>query len=116
MDYLEDAMRNLEEREALTKGTVADGPEKRYPDDDSRVWIGRITKFFGKINVAAIELTASLRVGDEIEIVNEGSTVRQRVASMQINRTNVMEAGNGDDVGIKIDGQVAEGSSVYRIK
>jgi putative protease len=80
-----------------------------------RVQIGSIEHFFDRINVAAIILTGDLKVGDTIEIENEEFMVRQTVKSMQINRKDVDEASQGDDVGVKLSVPVPKGSTVYRL-
>ena len=111
MDYLDDAMRNMVERES--RGATGGGGAA---EAENRVQIGRVAHFFDKINVAAIELTGNLRVGDTIEIDSgEEEPLRQKVASMQINKKDIEEASKGDDVGIKLDRKVRAGSSVYRI-
>ena len=114
MDYLDDAMRNLEERELRKDGEG--GGQEAAGEEAGRVRIGRVSRFFDKINVAAVELTGSLRVGDTIEIDDGETVMRQKVASMQIDRREVEEASSGDDVGIKIGGRVRAGSEVYRIR
>lgn len=104
---LEDAMSNIEERER----SVGNSP----PGDESRVAIGKVDHYFDKAGVAAIVLTGTLRAGDTIEIVSGTDTLRQRVESMQIDRRDVSEAGQGDSVGIKVDRKVARNSEVYRL-
>ncbi|MDE1857191.1 MAG: translation elongation factor-like protein [Candidatus Micrarchaeota archaeon] len=71
--------------------------------------------FFDKLSVAAIRLSGSLKVGDTIEI-GEDSPVRETVASMQIDRKEIDEAGPGDDVGIKLQNRVSAGSNVYLVR
>jgi hypothetical protein len=80
-----------------------------------RTLVGSVDSFFGKINVAAVMLTGDLKVGDTIEIENEEYAIRQKVGSMQIDRKDVTEAYEGDDVGIKLSVPVTKGSSVYRL-
>ena len=71
-----------------------------------RVLIGSVEHFFDKINVAAINLTGTLKLGDTIEIVGGGNTTTVKVSSMQINRKEISEASDGDEIGIKVDGPV----------
>lgn len=78
-----------------------------------KVLVGKVEHFFEKINVAAIQLTGSLKIGDVIEIINDKGTTRLQISSMQINKENVEAASEGDDVGIKVDKPVAPGSKVY---
>ena len=107
MDDIDNVMEVLDTLEA--RKSAANRPEHR------RVQIGNIEHFFDRINVAAITLTGNLKVGDTIEIENEEFMVRQTVKSMQINRKDVDEASEGDDVGIKVSVPVPNGSTVYRL-
>jgi putative protease len=78
--------------------------------------IGTVMQFYSKIGVAAIRLEGSLSQGEIIEIGTEEEAVRQRVASMQINREDVTSAGEGDEIGIKLRYKVEPGSIVYVIR
>lgn len=80
-----------------------------------RINIGRVEHFFNKINVAAMHLTGTLRVGDTIEIEGPEGRTRARVTEMQIDRKDVSVATYGDDVGIKVEGTVSEGSEVFLV-
>jgi len=99
---------------------IQDQEEREMRDRDEsfgeRALIGRVVNFYDKINVAAIDLTGSLKVGNTIEIENGGETIRQKVLSMQINRRDVEEASKGDSVGIKVNQRIIRGSKVYRIE
>lgn len=77
--------------------------------------IGEVIKFFGKIGVAAIRLSESLKVGDKIHIMGHTSDTTLSVDSMQVENANVQEAGPGADVGIKIKDRVREHDIVYKI-
>ena len=80
-----------------------------------KVRVGSVEFYFDKICVAAIALEGALKVGDVIEIGTEDDAIRQRVASMQIDRKDVLEAGPGDSVGIRVKCAVPKGSEVCRI-
>ena len=78
--------------------------------------VGEIIKFFGKINVAAIQLSeGSLKVGDTIHIVGHTTDITQAIDSMQIENKNVQEAGPGADIGIKVKDKVREHDVVYKV-
>ncbi len=78
--------------------------------------VGVVIKFFGKIGVAAIELTDdSLRVGDTIHIKGHTTDLTQTVESMQIENQNVQEAGPGADIGVKVGDRVRENDVVYKV-
>jgi hypothetical protein len=77
--------------------------------------IGRVEKYFSKINVVAILLEKDLKIGDLIEIGDGEESVQAIVSSMQIERVDVQEASEGDSVGIRVDEPVKEGSKVYLV-
>lgn len=77
--------------------------------------IGKITHYFGKIQVGVIELTDELKVGDTIRIISSNRDFTQIVSSMQIEHKNVEKAGKGESIGLKVDQPVKEGDIVYKI-
>lgn len=80
------------------------------------VLIGTVEYFFSKISVAAIRLTGDLKIGDVIEARDGDESVRLTVSSMQIEKEDVAEAGEGDSVGIKTDVPLSVGSRIYKIE
>ena len=77
--------------------------------------IGRVTHFFGKISVAAIDLTDALSVGDTIHIKGHTTDLTLTVDSIQIEHQSVQSAKAGDCVGIKVAEHVREGDTAYRV-
>jgi len=77
--------------------------------------IGHVSDFFARPVVAAIELTAPLKVGDQIHIKGHSTDLTVTVASMQIHNAAVQEAKAGDPVGVKITDRVRKGDLVYKI-
>ena len=77
--------------------------------------IGRITHYYGHLNVGIIELTGSLSVGDKIRIKGHTSDLTQPVASLQIEHANVSSAKAGDHIGIKVSGKVHPHDKVYKV-
>ncbi len=79
--------------------------------------IGIVSHYFDKINVAAIKLTAPLKVGDKILFRDHnGNLFEQKITSMQINRQGISSARKGDEIGIKVNGRVHEGNKVYLVE
>ena len=74
--------------------------------------VGTVTHYYGKLGVAIIELSSTLKVGDRIKIEN-GAEFEQAVDSMQVNHEQVEEAKKGDVVGLKVEQKVSEGATVY---
>jgi len=77
--------------------------------------VGKATHYFSKINVAVIELTASLSVGDKIRVQGPTTNFEQTVQSMQIEHENVKTAQKGQSVGLKLDERIRENDTVYKV-
>ena len=78
--------------------------------------IGIVEHFFTKVSVAAIRITdGELKVGDIIHIVGAHTDYKQKIDSMEINRTPVQIVKIGDDVGIKVKERVREHDIVYKL-
>lgn len=78
--------------------------------------IGKVTHYFGKISVAVIELTDTLKVGDTIRIVGGETDFTQVVDSMEIEHKKVKEAKTGESIGLKVVQKVREGYKVYKVE
>ena len=76
--------------------------------------IGKVSSYFSHIEVAAIDLTGKLKVGDTIRIKGNTTDFTQEVGSMQVEHKQVKEAGKGDSVGIKVDDKVRVNDLVYK--
>jgi len=83
--------------------------------EEKRTPVGRITHFFSKIGVAVVELTGTLRVGDDILIEGKQTSFRQKVESMQIEHQNITVGEAGKSVGLKLNDRVREGDVVFII-
>lgn len=81
-----------------------------------KLLIGKVANYFSRLNVAAIELTESLKVGDTISIEGATTNFEQTVESMQIQNESIEEASAGDQIGIKVEDKAREGDRVYLIK
>jgi selenocysteine-specific translation elongation factor len=81
----------------------------------AEVEVGTISDFFSRPIVAAIELTAELKVGDKIHIKGHTTDMEMDVTSMQIHNQNVTEAKAGDAVGLKVPDKVRHGDKVYKV-
>ncbi|MDD5680739.1 MAG: hypothetical protein PHI59_05825 [Candidatus Omnitrophica bacterium] len=77
--------------------------------------IGRITHYFGKVEVGVVELSDVLKVGDTIHVKGKSADFTQPVSSMRIETTVVNEAKAGDHVGIKVLQKVRENDSVFKV-
>jgi len=77
--------------------------------------IGKVSDFFARPVVAAIELTAALKVGDKIHIKGHTTDLELIVDSMQINNVDVKEAKAGDSIGVKVGERARSGDTVYKV-
>jgi translation elongation factor EF-1alpha len=77
--------------------------------------VGKISDYFAKIGVAAIELTGTLSVGDTIHIKGHTTDFTQNVDSIQIEHQQVEKANPGDSVGIKVKDRVRDNDIVYKV-
>ena len=78
--------------------------------------IGFISKYFGKINVGAIDLTTGeLNTGDVIHIQGHTTDLEETITSMQIEHASVSEAKAGDSIGLKVSEKVRRGDKVFKV-
>ena len=78
--------------------------------------IGKVMSYFTHVGVAAVTLSGNLKIGDKIHIKGHTTDFEQEVESMQIDREDVKEAKEGDDVGIKVKERVRPNDIVYLVK
>ena len=78
--------------------------------------VGMVTNFFGKINVAAIKVTAGVvKVGDTLHFKGQTTDFQDTVASMQVEKQSVEEAKPGDEIGVKVKERVREHDLVFKV-
>jgi putative protease len=80
------------------------------------VKIGHVSHYFGKLHVAAIELTdGELVVGDMIHVRGHTSDFVQKVDSIQIEHGDVPRATRGQSIGIRVLDHAREHDVVYKV-
>jgi hypothetical protein len=82
--------------------------------EEAIIEIGYVSHFFSKINVAIIELTLPLSIGDRILIKGPSTDFDQKVESMQIDRKEIHRAEGGQSVGLKLAQLAREKDFVYK--
>jgi len=82
--------------------------------EENVVEVGHVSHFFTRINVAVVELSAALAVGDTILIKGPTTDFEQVVESMQIEHENIQKAEAGQSIGLKVEQRVREGDMVYK--
>ena len=76
--------------------------------------VGKVSHFFGRINVAIIEVTGTISVGDQIFIKGPTTDLEQNVDSMEIEHAKVEQAEAGQSIGMKVNARVRENDIVYK--
>jgi U32 family peptidase len=82
--------------------------------EEALIEIGSVTHVFSTINVAIIELTLPLSVGDRILVKGPLTDFSQTVDSMQIDRKDIQRAEGGKSVGLKLVQMAKEKDVVYK--
>jgi hypothetical protein len=76
--------------------------------------IGSIEHWYSHLSVAAVRLTAPLKVGDRIHIKGHTTDITQTVDSLEVDRQKIEQAKPGDDVALHVDGHVRDHDLIYR--
>jgi hypothetical protein len=82
--------------------------------ENNIIEIGQIAHFFSKINVAVLNLTLPLNVGDCILVKGPSTDFEQTVESMQIDRKDILRADGGQSIGLKVIQPVKVKDMVYK--
>ena len=82
--------------------------------EEDIIEIGHVSHFFSKINVAVLELTLPLAVGDQILVKGPSTDFEQTVESIQIDRKDLPRAEGGQSVGLKLAQPAKEKDVVYK--
>jgi translation initiation factor IF-2 len=78
--------------------------------------IGKVSHYFAKIGVAAIEITnGSLSVGDTIHVKGHTSDFTQTVDSIQLDNEKIPTAVPGQAIGIKVKDHARQHDAVYKV-
>jgi len=78
--------------------------------------IGTISSYFSHVGVAAIKLSAGLKVGDKIHIKGSTTDIETPVEEIQIERKPLQKASKGDHIGIKVPDKVRPNDKVFLVK
>ena len=78
--------------------------------------VGKVSNYFSRLGVAAIEITSgSLKVGDSIRIKGAKTDFTQKIDSMEIDRKPINMAEKGSSVGIKVKDKVRPNDVVFKV-
>jgi putative protease len=79
------------------------------------VEIGKVKHYYNHLNVAVLNLTDSVKLGDEIHVLGHTTDFTQRVFSMQVDHHDVLWVRPGEDVALGVVEPVREHDVVYRV-
>jgi len=101
----------------LSRGhLLSDSSQQEEEPEMAEEEIGKVTHYFGKIQVAAIEITSgALSVGDTIHVKGHTSDFTQTVDSMELDGKSVDQATPGQAVGIKVVQHARQHDTVYKV-
>jgi translation elongation factor EF-1alpha len=77
--------------------------------------IGKVTHYFGKINVAVLKIHKGIKLGENLHFAGKHTDFSQEIKSLQIEHEDVAEAAAGADVAMKVKDRVRPGDTVFRL-
>lgn len=85
--------------------------------EQRKIYIGKIVNFYSRISVAEVKIdTGKISLGDRILIQgNKTGSIEEEIQSMQIDHKPVIEAQQGQNVGIKLSSRVRPNDKVFLI-
>ena len=78
------------------------------------VLIGKVTHYYSHLSVAVIELSAEIRLGDQICFLGHTTDFTQPVESLEVEHHRIEAAGAGQEVALKVWEPVRAGDLVYK--
>ncbi len=89
------------------------GPETTV----DKVYLGEVTHFFQKINVAEIYIrNDSVKIGDNLLIVGKTTGAKElKAVSMEFNNRKIEEGNKGERIALKVGFRVRKGDKVFKI-
>jgi len=77
--------------------------------------IGKVIHFYDGLGVAIVRLDKKIKVSDKLKFVKGDNSFEQEISSMQIEHKPILEGKKGEEVGIKVNQKISNGSLVYLI-
>lgn len=100
-----------EAKKKIAKKKAAKKPKKTAAKKAAKAEvIGKVTHYYDRIGVAVVMLKASMKLGDLIRLKHGTQTFTQKVASMQVNHQPLTIAKKGQEIGLKVDKVINEGT------
>lgn len=93
----------------LKKSTIKASVKKK----DEALLLGEITHYFPKVRAAVVSCKKQISIGDAVRIKGSSTDFRQTVGSLQIDRSPIVSAKKGQEVGLEVLRDVKPGDKVY---
>jgi putative protease len=77
--------------------------------------IGIVTHYYSHLNVAVLQLTDRLKLGETVHIFGHTTDFTQKVTSMEVDHHRVVVVEPGDNVALKVFEPVRVHDTVYRV-
>ncbi len=77
--------------------------------------IGKVTHYFGHINVAGVKLSGDLSVRDTVRSIGHTTNHTQKIESIQVEHDQLARAMSGAEIGLKVTEHVREHDTVYLV-
>ena len=83
---------------------------------DSMVKVGEVTHYFPHVKAAALlVLKDSIKVGDEIYLKGHTTDFKEKIVSIQLDRSPIQEGLKGQEIGLLVKKRVRIGDSIYKL-
>lgn len=77
--------------------------------------VGKVTHFYSRLCVAVVDLSAELKIGDDIHILGRITDFCQPVDSLEIEHKKVGSGGAGQEAALKVDDYVRKGDEIFKV-
>ena len=78
--------------------------------------LGLVIHYYGRIQVAVIEVLEEIKIGDRIWFDGVTTDFEQSISSIQIDHKPVMKAAPGMEIALKVTERVRKGDNIFKIK
>ncbi len=75
--------------------------------------IGAVTHYYGKIGVGIVKFSKPVSSGASIRFIGATTDFSQTIDSMQFDHKEIVAAGAGQEVGMKVKHKVREGDEIF---
>ncbi|MFA5090353.1 MAG: hypothetical protein WC510_04900 [Candidatus Omnitrophota bacterium] len=106
----------IKKKKVLAKSSKRPAPKKKAAVKKSKDSVaGIITHYFPKVKAAVTKLKLPLAAGDLIRVKGHTTDFKQTVSSMQIDRTPIISAKKGQEIGLLVNFRVRRKDIIYKI-